>query len=178
MHRKMHTVAAAVAAALASTTAFGADWELNPRIEAGYMIDDNYRLNNPGAEIEVQGPLADAQLEMRARMPQSEFSFTPRVRATYFPSEQDLDTVDYFGALEWKHRWPALQTRRCAAITRNRMSSTASSRTPKYRAIPASARSDLGDSGRALRGQPAHAQRAAAQPPIRNVGAPVAGIRR
>ncbi len=110
MQMKMHNVAAAVAATLTSATAFGADWELNPRLEAGYMIDDNYRLTNSGEEIEVQGPLADAQLEMRARMPQSEFSFTPRVRATYFPSEQDLDTVDYFGALEWKYDGQRLNT--------------------------------------------------------------------
>ena len=110
MQMKMHTVAAAVAATLTSATAFGADWELNPRLEAGYMIDDNYRLTSSGEEIEVQGPLADAQLEMRARMPQSEFSFTPRVRATYFPSEQDLDTVDYFGTLEWLHDGPRLNT--------------------------------------------------------------------
>jgi hypothetical protein len=110
MYRKMHTVSAAVAATLASAAAFSADWEFNPRLEAGYMIDDNYRLNNPGSEIEVQGPLADAQIELRARMPQSEFSFTPRVRATYFPSEQDLDTVDYFGTLEWKHNGQRFQS--------------------------------------------------------------------
>lgn len=103
MNMKMHTVAAAVAAALLGGTAFSADWELNPRVEAGYMVDDNYRLANSGAEIQVQGPLVDAQLEMRARMPQSEFSFTPRVSATYFPSEKELDSVDYFGTLEWKH---------------------------------------------------------------------------
>ena len=60
----------------------GADWELNPRVEAGYLFDDNYRLTAPGSEIEVQGPLLDAALEMRARQPAGEFSFTPRVRAT------------------------------------------------------------------------------------------------
>lgn len=110
MNMKMHTIAAAVTAALASTTTFSADWEFNPRLEAGYMIDDNYRLTTAGTEIEVQGPLADAQVELRARMPQSEFSFTPRVRATYFPSEQDLDTVDYFGTLEWKHNGQRVDT--------------------------------------------------------------------
>jgi hypothetical protein len=43
-------------------------------------------------------------LEMRVRQPAGEFSFTPRIRATYFPDEQDLDTVDYFGTLDWQHK--------------------------------------------------------------------------
>ncbi len=118
MYRRMHSVSiavAAVAAAAASATAFGADWELNPRVEAGYLIDDNYRLAHPGNEIEVQGPLADAQLEMRARTQKGEFSFTPRILATYFPDEQDLDTVDYFALVDWQHRG---QRFRCARARR------------------------------------------------------------
>jgi len=94
--------ATAIVAALTSVAAFGADWELNPRVEAGYIFDDNYRLTAPGTEIEVQGPIADAQLEMRALTPKSEFSFTPRVRATYFPDEQELDSVDYYGVVDWR----------------------------------------------------------------------------
>jgi hypothetical protein len=90
--------------AILPMVALGADWELNPRVEAGYLFDDNYRLASPGGEIEVQGPLLDASLEMRARQPAGELSFTPRVRATYFPDEQDLDTVDYFATLDWQHK--------------------------------------------------------------------------
>lgn len=111
MHTRLHTVAAGIAAVLATTTVSGADWELNPRVEAGYLINDNYRLSAPGHEIEVQGPLADAQLEMRARTPQSEFSFTPQVRATYFPDEQDLDSVEYFAALDWQLHGQRVETR-------------------------------------------------------------------
>jgi len=103
-------IAAAVAGVLAAGAAGAADWEFNPSIEAGYLYDNNYRLTAPGTEISVQGPMADAQLEMRARNPQGEFSFTPRIRATYFPSEQDLDTTDYFGTLYWLRRGPKLQT--------------------------------------------------------------------
>src|SRR5262245_60028547 len=100
MQTPMRTaIATAVVAALAGTAARAADWELNPRVEAGSLYDDNYRLTPPGTEVGVQGPLADAQLEMRARTQQGEFSFTPRVSATYFPDHQDLDTVDYFGTL-------------------------------------------------------------------------------
>ena len=46
--------------AMLPMVALGADWELNPRVEAGYLFDDNYRLTAPGSEIEVQGPLLDA----------------------------------------------------------------------------------------------------------------------
>jgi hypothetical protein len=111
MNTIVRPLAVAVAAALASTVAPAADWELNPRVEAGYLIDDNYRLALPGNEIEVQGPLADAQLEMRALTQQGEFSFTPRVRATYFPDEQDLDTIDYFASLNWEHRGQRVEGR-------------------------------------------------------------------
>lgn len=97
------TCATLVASAV-SLAASGADWQLNPSVEAGYLYDDNYRLSAPGAEIDVQGALLDAQLEFLNLAPAGEFSFTPRVRATYFPDQQDVDTVDYFGTLNWEHR--------------------------------------------------------------------------
>ena len=55
----------AVAATLACAQAGAAAWEWNPKVEAGYLYDDNYRLATPGAEIDVQGPLVDAELELR-----------------------------------------------------------------------------------------------------------------
>jgi hypothetical protein len=97
-------------AMLASTPAGAAAWELNPSVEAGLLYDDNYRLTPDGAEIDVQGPVVDASLEMRTLTQTGEFSFTPRVRATYFPNETDLDTVDYFGTLDWQHRGQRAQT--------------------------------------------------------------------
>jgi len=100
-----------LAAVLASAPAGAAAWELNPSVEAGLMYDDNYRLTPvAGNEIEVQGPVVDASLEMRTLTQTGEFSFTPRVRATYFPDETDLDTVDYFGTLDWQHRGQRAQT--------------------------------------------------------------------
>ena len=42
--------------------------------------------------------MVDAALELRTLTQTGEFSFTPRVRATYFPDATDLDAVDYFGA--------------------------------------------------------------------------------
>jgi len=107
--RRTTLLSAAVALAV-STASTAADWEFNPTLEAGYLFDDNYRLTPPGTEIEVQGPLLDGQLEMRARNPAGEFSFTPRVRATYFPDEPDVDSVDYFANVYWLQQGQRLKT--------------------------------------------------------------------
>lgn len=99
-------VTAGVLAAMAgmgTAPAAAADWELNPRLEAGYLYDDNYRLNSPGNEIDVSGPMVDAEMEWRALTQTTEFTFAPRVRATYFPDAQDLDSVDYFASLGLRH---------------------------------------------------------------------------
>jgi hypothetical protein len=90
-------------AGILAVPAVGADWEINPKIEGGYLIDDNYRLSQPGEEIEVSGPLVDAELELRALMPTSEFSFKPRVRGTYFPDESEFDSFDYYALVDWNH---------------------------------------------------------------------------
>ena len=108
---KHSNLAMAVAATLACAQAGAAAWEINPKVEAGYLYDDNYRLATPGSEIDVQGPMVDAELELRTLTQTGEFSFTPRVRATYFPDATDLDTVDYFGTLNWEHRGQRAQTR-------------------------------------------------------------------
>ena len=94
-----------------SVPAGAAPWEWNPTVEAGYLYDDNYRLSTPGGEIEVQGPLVDAELELRTLTQTGEFSFTPRIRATYFPDETDVDAVDYFANLDWLHRGQRAETR-------------------------------------------------------------------
>jgi hypothetical protein len=109
--RLVGSVSAAVAAALCGAPAQGAEWELNPKVEAGYLYDDNYRLTTPGTEIDVQGPMVDAELELRTLTQTGEFSFTPRVRATYFPDATELDSVDYFGTLNWERRGQRVQTR-------------------------------------------------------------------
>jgi hypothetical protein len=98
-------------AALAVQPARAAAWEFNPSVEAGLMYDDNYRLTPAkGTEIEVQGPVVDAALEMRTLTQTGEFSFTPRLRATYFPDETALDTVDYFATLDWQHQGQRAKT--------------------------------------------------------------------
>jgi len=89
---------------LAAAPLPAADWEVSPRIQAGYQYDDNYRLAPDGAEIEVSGALADVQLQLKRATPVFDFTFTPRVRATYFPDEREEDSEDYFGLLELVRR--------------------------------------------------------------------------
>ena len=84
------------AALAASGGAWAANWEYAPRVEAGYRYNDNYHLSEPGAEIEVSGGEADAQLTMRTLDPRTQIEITPRIQATYFPDQPADDSVDYF----------------------------------------------------------------------------------
>jgi hypothetical protein len=83
-------------AALAAGSATAANWEVAPRVEAGYRYSDNYHLGPPGTEIEVSGGEADAEVTFRTLDPRTQIEITPRVNATYFPDEPDEDGVDYF----------------------------------------------------------------------------------
>jgi hypothetical protein len=102
---------ALAALALGAGPALAAPWEFNPRVEAGYLYDDNYRLAAPGGEIDVSGPLLDAEMELRTLTQTGEFSLSPRVRATYFPDSRELDSVDYFALLNWERRGQRVYTR-------------------------------------------------------------------
>ena len=132
-------------AALASAPAGAAAWEFNPSVEAGLMFDDNYRLTPAGTEIDVQGPVVDAALEMRTLTQTGEFSFTPRVRATYFPDETDLDTVDYFAHARLAASWSARADEHSRRFRCSRTSSTASN--PMREAGGDLGEPDIGDSG-------------------------------
>ena len=48
------------AALAAAGSATAANWEVAPRVEAGYRYSDNYHLGPPGTEVEVEGGEADA----------------------------------------------------------------------------------------------------------------------
>jgi hypothetical protein len=110
---KLRHVAIGVTLALGAGAAARADavWEFTPHVEAGYLYDDNYRLSEPGTEIQVNGPLVDAALEMATVTQTGQLTFTPRVRATYFTDEPDLDSVDYFGAMDWQRNGQRFDTR-------------------------------------------------------------------
>jgi hypothetical protein len=97
---------AAALALLACGSASAANWEIAPRVEAGYRYNDNYRLELPGGEIEVSGAEADAGVTFRTIDPRTRFEITPRVRATYFPDESDQDSTDYFFATLFEDTTP------------------------------------------------------------------------
>jgi hypothetical protein len=82
------------AALVAAGTASAENWEIAPRVEAGYRYSDNYHLGPPGTEVEVSGGEADAQVAFRTLDPRTQIEITPRVLATYFPDEPDDDSVD------------------------------------------------------------------------------------
>ena len=52
-------------ALLGVTGANAANWEMVPRVQGGYRYDDNYRLSQPGSEIEVSGAEVDGTLLFR-----------------------------------------------------------------------------------------------------------------
>jgi hypothetical protein len=84
-------------AALAATgTATAANWEIAPRVEAGYRYSDNYHLGPPGTEVEVSGAEADAAVTFRTLDPRTQVEITPRVEGTYFPDEDGENLANYY----------------------------------------------------------------------------------
>jgi hypothetical protein len=84
------------AALAAASTASAANWEVAPRVEAGYRYSDNYHLGPPGTEVDVSGGETDARVTFRTLDPRTQVEITPRVQATYFPDDPDDDSVDGF----------------------------------------------------------------------------------
>jgi hypothetical protein len=87
---------AGVPALLASCAISAANWEVAPRVEAGYRFNDNYYLDQPGSEIKVAGPEIDAAATFRTIDPRTQFEITPRIEASYFPGDEQVDSTDYF----------------------------------------------------------------------------------
>lgn len=86
----------ALPVALAACSATAANWEIAPRLEAGYTYNDNYHLDFSGQEMEVSGAAADAAVTFRTVDPRTNFEITPRINSTYFPDEPDEDSNDYY----------------------------------------------------------------------------------
>ena len=70
-----------------------ANWEIAPRVQAGYRYSDNYHLDQPGEEIDVSGAEADAGVTFRTVDPRTNFEITPRVNTTYFPNDKEEDST-------------------------------------------------------------------------------------
>lgn len=92
----MERTLVAVPVALAACSATAANWEVSPRVEAGYTYNDNYRLDQPGQEVDVSGPEADAAVTFSTVDPRTNFEVTPRIRADYFSDAKDEDSTDYY----------------------------------------------------------------------------------
>ena len=122
----------------------------------------------------MQGPLVDAALELRTLTQTGEFSFTPRVRATYFPDATDLDAVDYFGTLDWQHRGQRAQTRMRGEFSQQ---DVVNSEQPDAEIGGDLGEPDIGDGGRVAGRQPAHARQPASVDELRAFAAPRAAVR-
>ncbi|HEY0681406.1 MAG TPA: hypothetical protein VGD45_03655 [Steroidobacter sp.] len=92
---RKHWAAVPLAVAVC-TGASAANWEVAPRVQAGYRYSDNYRLDLPSQEVEVSGGEADVGVTFRTVDPRTNFEITPRINATYFPDEKDEDSTDYY----------------------------------------------------------------------------------
>lgn len=86
----------ALVACTTVSTATAANWEVAPRVQAGYRYSDNYRLYPPGQEIDVSGAEADVGVTFRTIDPRTTFEITPRINSTYFPDEKDEDANNYY----------------------------------------------------------------------------------
>lgn len=96
--RVVTTVPAALIACCAMTASpsLAANWEIDPRLQAGYRYSDNYRLDLPGTEVDVAGAEADVGVTFRTVDPRTNFEITPRINSTYFPDDKDEDSNDYY----------------------------------------------------------------------------------
>ena len=84
------------AALAAAGSATAANWEVAPRVEAGYRYSDNYHLSPPGTEVEVSGAEADAAVTFRTLDPRTQIEITPRVEGTYFGSGGEDNIANYY----------------------------------------------------------------------------------
>jgi hypothetical protein len=84
----------ATLAAAGSATA--ANWEIAPRVQAGYRYSDNYHLSPPGGEVEVSGAEAEGEVTFRTLDPRTQIEITPRVDGTYFGSDSDDNLANYY----------------------------------------------------------------------------------
>lgn len=94
-------VTAAVLAALSGAQA--AEFVIEPRIEAGGMYNDNYRVI-PDGEDDVQGALADVGVNFRSSTQTSDFNIRPRVRSTYFPDDREDDYNNVYLDSNYEYR--------------------------------------------------------------------------
>lgn len=103
--RKLYFVLGAGALFGLTPGARAANWELLPRLEAGGIWNDNYRLADlPGEEKQVYGPYINAQLSMDLLSPTSKLDIVPRIYWTEFPTDHPDQTTDGYLDIDGEHR--------------------------------------------------------------------------
>ncbi|MBM0107991.1 hypothetical protein JM946_24945 [Steroidobacter sp. S1-65] len=88
------------------STAAAANWEVEPRVQAGYRYSDNFRLYPKGQEVDVSGGEADVGVTFRTVDPRTNFEITPRLVSTYFPNERSEDANNYYLTGGWSDVTP------------------------------------------------------------------------
>ncbi|MGH8298553.1 MAG: hypothetical protein ACRES6_04615 [Steroidobacteraceae bacterium] len=103
--RRLYVVLGAGALLGLTTGAHADNWEFLPRLEAGGIWNDNYRLTDiPDQELQVYGPYIDAQLSMDLLSPTSKLDIVPRVHATYFPTDHTDSSTDGYLDIDGEHK--------------------------------------------------------------------------
>jgi hypothetical protein len=104
-YRRLYAVFGAGALLGLSVGVRADNWEVLPRIEAGGLWNDNYRLGDvPGQKAHVYGPYVDAQLSMDLLSPASKLDITPRVHSTFFPTDHADQSNDGYLDIDGEHK--------------------------------------------------------------------------
>jgi hypothetical protein len=110
-YRNTAVGATVLALLLGAQAASAQAWIFDPRVEVEAIYNDNNRLTDqPGEEIEVTGGGLDAQVTARKQGAASLFELTPRVHSTFFPSESDEESTDYYADLKTEKRTQRTRT--------------------------------------------------------------------
>ena len=81
------------------------NWEFLPRIEAGGMYNDNYRLaEGQAGKVKVYGPYIDAQFSANLLSQTTKLEFVPRVHSTFFPGDHADQSTDGYLDIDWDHK--------------------------------------------------------------------------
>ncbi|MEQ1579208.1 MAG: hypothetical protein ABL964_01310 [Steroidobacteraceae bacterium] len=89
---------------LSTTWAFAADNTVDPKVEVGATYNSNLRLQPSAIHDDVAGGYVDALAAFGTQTQRTQFTLTPRVRATKYTDNQDEETTDWFVNSVLAHR--------------------------------------------------------------------------
>ena len=89
----------------ATSGASAQDWTFIPQLGAGAEADDNASLSTrTDEEVDLNGWLGDARLEVAYTSPGTVFSIEPRLRWLRYPDNEEFDSDDQFADLFFTHQ--------------------------------------------------------------------------